>query len=88
MKERKSTHRSNPALHFLLSISEQLWPAKGFNFRWEIEFCRDMICIRTRYGVSCVVCMQTCVRVRHKDHVITVWQEGINVEKIYKSASQ
>lgn len=34
------------SLHILLSISEQLRPAKGFNFRWEIEFCQDMICIR------------------------------------------
>lgn len=84
MKERKSTHRCNPALHFLLSISEQLWPARGFNFRWEIEFGRDMICIRKCFRVSCVVYMQSGVRVgvRHKDHVIRVWQEGINMEKI------
>lgn len=90
MKERKSTHHSNPGLYFLLSISEQLWPAKGFNFRWEIEFCRDMICIRTRFRVSCVVCMQTCVsvRVQHKDHVIRVWQEGIYVEKLYSVGDQ
>lgn len=77
-KGRKGMHRSNLALHFLLSLSEQLWPAKGFNFRWEIEFCQDMICIRKRFRVSCVVYMQTYVSVgvRHKTMLSEFDREG------------
>lgn len=79
------TPRWHP-FHFLKSIPEQLWAAKGFNFRWEIEFCRDMICVRMRSRVLRAVCMLACVSVRvwHKDRVIIVWQEGIKIEKLEK----
>lgn len=60
MSEGKHTaHQLSP--HFLLSISEQLGLAKGFNFRWEIEFCQDMICIKTCSKPNTILCI--CVTV-------------------------
>lgn len=65
---RHTAHQLSP--HFLLSISEQLGLAKGFNFRWEIEFCQDMICIKTCSKPNTILCI--CVTVlycfRHSSH--------------------